>query len=120
MVVILALSALRAADAQTIWDDVEHGYAESNGVNIHYAAIGAGPPVVMIHGLPDFWYSWRDQMAGLLASAPVPTLVPKPGSPNVTQGNLPSHGFAALGALGLPWVMLDREIRSLKIRVSVV
>ncbi len=48
-----------------IWDEVEHGYADSNGVNIHYATIGEGPLVVMVHGFPDFWYSWRHQMEGL-------------------------------------------------------
>ena len=48
-----------------IWDEVEHGYADSNGVKIHYATIGEGPLVVMIHGFPDFWYSWRHQMEGL-------------------------------------------------------
>ncbi len=46
-------------------DEVEHGYADSGGVKIHYAAIGEGPLVVMIHGFPDFWYSWRHQMEGL-------------------------------------------------------
>ena len=44
---------------------VEHGYADSNGVKIHYAALGEGPLIVMIHGFPDFWYSWRDQMEAL-------------------------------------------------------
>jgi epoxide hydrolase 4 len=34
-------------------------------VKIHYATIGAGPLVVMIHGFPDYWYSWRHQMEGL-------------------------------------------------------
>ena len=48
-----------------IWDEVEHGYADSNGVKIHYATIGEGPLLVMIHGFPDFWYSWRHQMEGL-------------------------------------------------------
>jgi len=48
-----------------IWDDVEHGMANNNGVNIHYASVGEGPLVVMIHGFPDFWYSWRTQMEGL-------------------------------------------------------
>lgn len=48
-----------------IWDEVEHGYADSDGVRIHYATVGEGPLVVMIHGFPDFWYSWRDQMEGL-------------------------------------------------------
>ena len=51
---------------------------------------------------------------------PVPTLVPNPTSTTVTQGNLPRQGSDALRAPGLSWVILDREIRSLKIRVSVV
>jgi alpha-beta hydrolase superfamily lysophospholipase len=45
--------------------EIRHGYADNDGVNIHYAEIGEGPLVVMIHGFPDFWYSWRHQMAGL-------------------------------------------------------
>lgn len=45
--------------------EIEHGYADSNGVKIHYAMAGEGPMVVMIHGFPDFWYSWRHQMSGL-------------------------------------------------------
>lgn len=45
--------------------EITHGYADNNGVKIHYAEKGEGPLVVMIHGFPDFWYSWRHQMAGL-------------------------------------------------------
>ncbi len=48
-----------------VWDEVEHGYAVNGDVRIHYATLGKGPLVVMIHGFPDFWYSWRHQMAGL-------------------------------------------------------
>jgi pimeloyl-ACP methyl ester carboxylesterase len=44
---------------------VEHGYAENDGVKIHYASLGTGPLIVMIHGFPDFWYTWRHQMAAL-------------------------------------------------------
>ncbi len=58
----LGFSSLSSAD---FMDEVEHGYADSDGVKIHYAAIGEGPLVVMIHGFPDFWYSWRHQMEGL-------------------------------------------------------
>ena len=56
-----------SAMAQDIESRVEHGYADSGGVKIHYAALGdkKNPLVVMIHGFPDFWYSWRDQMAAL-------------------------------------------------------
>lgn len=48
-----------------VWDTATHGYADNNGVRIHYATVGEGPLVVMIHGFPDFWYSWRHQMEGL-------------------------------------------------------
>jgi len=47
---------------------VEHGYADSGGVKIHYAALGRGPLIVMIHGFPDFWYTWRNQMEELSKS----------------------------------------------------
>ncbi len=44
--------------------DFEHAYADSNGVKIHYASYGKvdAPLIVMVHGFPDFWYTWRDQM----------------------------------------------------------
>jgi pimeloyl-ACP methyl ester carboxylesterase len=60
----VALSAGGAAAAD-LEDRVTHGYANSNGVKIHYASLGAGPLVIMIHGFPDYWYSWRKQMEGL-------------------------------------------------------
>ena len=46
---------------------VTNGYADNNGVKIHYAALGkkSKPLIVMIHGFPDFWYTWRDQMQAL-------------------------------------------------------
>ena len=40
-------------------------YATNNGVKIHYVVDGKGPLVVMIHGYPDYWYSWRWLMAEL-------------------------------------------------------
>ena len=52
--VLMAAAAARAAE-----DPFTHGYADSNGVKIHYATMGSGPLVVMIHGFPDYWYTWR-------------------------------------------------------------
>src|SRR3989441_11818765 len=54
-----------AVSAAGIEDRVKHGYADSNGVKIHYASTGSGPLMVMIHGFPDFWYTWRAQMEAL-------------------------------------------------------
>lgn len=48
-----------------IEERVEHRYAENDGVRIHYAALGEGPLIVMLHGFPDYWYTWRHQMAAL-------------------------------------------------------
>ncbi len=48
-----------------IWEEVDHGFVDNDGVKIHYASVGKGPLVVMIHGFPDFWYTWRHQMAAL-------------------------------------------------------
>ena len=56
---------LVSAQAASIDGRVKDGYADSNGVKIHYASLGSGPLIVMIHGFPDFWYTWRDQMAVL-------------------------------------------------------
>jgi len=58
-------SFAKEAGSKDLWDRVEHHYADSNGVQIHYAALGKGPLIVMIHGFPDFWYTWRDQMGAL-------------------------------------------------------
>ena len=67
LAMVLVLLAAAPASAQTdLFDRVTHGYATSEGgIKIHYATIGKGPLVVMIHGFPDFWYSWRHQMDAL-------------------------------------------------------
>ncbi len=67
LAVVFALGGvgLTIAGQVDIYERVKHGYAVSEGVKIHYASLGNGPLVVMIHGFPDFWYSWRRQMEGL-------------------------------------------------------
>jgi pimeloyl-ACP methyl ester carboxylesterase len=42
-----------------------HGFAHSGGTKIHYVTKGTGPLVVMIHGFPDYWYTWRKQIPAL-------------------------------------------------------
>lgn len=65
LIAALAFIIFSASIYADIWDEVETGYAENNGVKIHYATVGEGPLVVMVHGFPDFWYSWREQMDAL-------------------------------------------------------
>ena len=65
MFIVVALLGLTARAASDLETRVENGYADSGGVKIHYVSLGKGPLVVMIHGFPDFWYTWRDQMEAL-------------------------------------------------------
>lgn len=41
------------------------GYAEHDGIRIHYVEAGSGPLVLMLHGFPQFWWLWRSQLTEL-------------------------------------------------------
>ncbi len=60
---------LLAASSFTLAQDIEamvgHHYVDNDGVEIHYVTMGEGPLMVMIHGFPDYWYTWRHQMEAL-------------------------------------------------------
>lgn len=67
---IIALAVVRCANpafAEDLPDRVQHAYAENSQdrTKIHYVSLGRGPLVVFVHGFPDFWYSWADQMERL-------------------------------------------------------
>jgi pimeloyl-ACP methyl ester carboxylesterase len=40
----------------------QHEYITTNGVKLHYVTQGEGPLMLMLHGFPEFWYSWRHQI----------------------------------------------------------
>ncbi len=49
--------------------DLTHNQYELNtGISMHVAEQGAGIPVIMCHGFPELWYSWREQMAPVAAA----------------------------------------------------
>ncbi len=41
------------------------GYADLSEVRLHYVEAGEGPLVVLLHGFPEFWFSWRFQISSL-------------------------------------------------------
>jgi pimeloyl-ACP methyl ester carboxylesterase len=41
---------------------------ESNGIRLNIAEQGNGPPVILCHGFPESWYSWRHQLTALAAA----------------------------------------------------
>jgi pimeloyl-ACP methyl ester carboxylesterase len=48
--------------------DVQHRFVETNGIRMHVAEAGTGPLVILLHGFPESWYSWRHQLAALAAA----------------------------------------------------
>ncbi len=45
-----------------------HRYVDLADVRLHCVEVGSGPLVVLLHGFPDFWYSWRHQLPALAAA----------------------------------------------------
>jgi epoxide hydrolase 4 len=51
-------------------DAIRHSFADVNGVRLHYASAGvgagtgagAGKLILFLHGFPEFWYAWRNQL----------------------------------------------------------
>jgi hypothetical protein len=60
------------AGQQAPWlggSDLREGYAEIGDVRLHYVEVDEGPLVVLLHGFPEFWYGWRQQVQPLAAAA---------------------------------------------------
>ena len=47
------------ASTQEMW---QHRDIITNGIRMHYVTQGEGPLIVLLHGFPEFWYSWRYQI----------------------------------------------------------
>jgi len=48
--------------------DLQHHFVTTNGIKLHYVEQGSGPLVVLCHGWPESWYSWRHQIPALAAA----------------------------------------------------
>jgi pimeloyl-ACP methyl ester carboxylesterase len=48
--------------------EIRHRTVETNGIHMHLAEQGEGPLVVLCHGFPESWYSWRHQLPALAAA----------------------------------------------------
>jgi pimeloyl-ACP methyl ester carboxylesterase len=42
---------------------VKHETTNVNGVDIHYVVEGSGPTILFLHGFPELWYAWKEQLA---------------------------------------------------------
>jgi pimeloyl-ACP methyl ester carboxylesterase len=41
----------------------EHKYADVNNIRLHYVTAGKGKLIMFLHGFPEFWYEWKNQLA---------------------------------------------------------
>jgi epoxide hydrolase A/B len=48
--------------------EIKHRIVATNGIRLHVAECGGGPAVLLIHGFPESWYSWRYQLPALAAA----------------------------------------------------
>jgi len=62
---LLATFALASAVPMAAWAAPQDRTATNGEVKIHYVVDGKGPLVVMIHGFPDYWATWKPLMAEL-------------------------------------------------------
>jgi pimeloyl-ACP methyl ester carboxylesterase len=46
-------------------DGFDHRYVRVNDIRVHYVTAGEGPPVLLLHGFPEFWRGWRRQIPAL-------------------------------------------------------
>lgn len=66
LIFLLALFLSHSVFCQmNLLERVAHHYADNDGVKIHYVTLGEGPVVLFLHGFPDYWFTWRDQLAAL-------------------------------------------------------
>jgi pimeloyl-ACP methyl ester carboxylesterase len=54
-----------ASWVDSVMPEVTHRMIETNGVRLHVAEQGEGPLIILCHGFPECWYSWRHQLRAL-------------------------------------------------------
>jgi pimeloyl-ACP methyl ester carboxylesterase len=47
---------------------IQHRRLTLGSIELHLAELGSGPPIVLCHGFPELWYSWRHQLPALAAA----------------------------------------------------
>ncbi|MFV2125923.1 alpha/beta fold hydrolase [Micromonospora sp. LOL_013] len=62
------MSNEQSATGQDVTSGIRHRVVQTNGIQMHIAEQGDGPLVVLLHGFPESWYSWRHQIPALAAA----------------------------------------------------
>lgn len=70
-------------------DPWTHGFVTANGIDVHFVEAGTGPLLLLLHGFPEFWYSWRHQIPGLARHFHVVA----PDRRGINETTKPSDGY---------------------------
>jgi pimeloyl-ACP methyl ester carboxylesterase len=86
----------------------EHHTLSVNGIRMHVATAGRGPLLLLCHGWPELWYSWRHQIAPL-AAAGFRVVVPDMRGFGRTEGPVDIQQYSIMHLVG-DMVSLLREL----------
>jgi len=59
---VIAACLLPSASAAKEKSMLRDKYVKVNGVRLHYVTAGKGPLILFLHGFPEFWYEWKNQL----------------------------------------------------------
>jgi pimeloyl-ACP methyl ester carboxylesterase len=85
---------------------VSHRYLDAGGLRMHIAEAGTGPLVLLLHGFPECWYSWRHQLSAL-AQAGYHAVAPDQRGYCRTGGPAPPDQYTILHLTGDVIALLD-------------
>jgi pimeloyl-ACP methyl ester carboxylesterase len=93
-------------------DGVTHRYVQAGGLHMHIAEAGHGPLVLLLHGFPESWYSWRHQLtaladAGYHAVAPDQRGYCQTGPPHPGAGAAHANEYTILHLTGDVIALMD-------------
>jgi len=106
--------------ASGVHEAVRHRQVPTNGISMHVAEAGSGPVVVLLHGFPELWYSWRHQLPALAAAgyhAVAPDLRgyggtdASPSDEGYAPSNLAADVVGLLGAEGVEQAVIAHRLK---------
>jgi epoxide hydrolase A/B len=86
--------------------EIKHRTVEANSIRMHIAEQGTGPTILLCHGFPECWYSWRHQL-GALAAAGFHAVAPDMRGYGQTDAPLEVDRYTLLHLLGDMVGLLD-------------
>jgi pimeloyl-ACP methyl ester carboxylesterase len=87
--------------------EIEHRQIPVNGLDMHVAIAGEGPTVLLCHGFPECWYSWRHQLTAL-AKAGYRAVAPDMRGYGRTSAPAPIDAYTIMHLVGDMTALLDQ------------